>query len=109
MERTGKGGGPSSGSGLLGGVSFQLRHYSGRLKRLAGFVHRQHVRYQFARDYQRRPIAMAALELPLVDRRQLRIPPRRQLCRLDQHRLQVSIPLLGDGPPLLHVRRTDQR
>jgi hypothetical protein len=44
-----------------------------------------------------------------VDRRQLRVPPRRQLGRFHQCRLQVRVALFGNRPAVLFARRTVQR
>ena len=57
--------------------------------------------HQFAGYRQSRPIAVSAVHLPFVHGRQLRIPPWRQFRRLDQHRLQMRIPLLGKRSTLL--------
>jgi len=48
---------------------------------------------------------VAALELLSIERRQLRIPARRQLGGFDQYGLQPGIALLGNGTTLLLAGR----
>ena len=52
------------------------------------------IRHPLARHGQRRAITWAALQLPLIDVAQLRVPARREFRGLDQYPLQMLVALL---------------
>ena len=75
------------------------------LKGLTTLVHSQQVRHEFSRHLQGHTIGMPALQCAGMHCRQLRVPERRQLGGLDQHRLQPGIALLGNRTTLLFAGR----
>ena len=53
------------------------------------FVYRQHIGHELSRHSQRCPVPVAFFQLPLMNQRQLRVPVRGELRRLDEHRLEM--------------------